>query len=133
MASEYKNVYENVIKTNDDALWEDVEHQVGLIKESDPVILNICKNLLYARKLSERKNIPQIFLNQLADLLEKSDFDEDKLGEVLKLIRLYEFTQRLEYLMQETANLTEGFMPVPRKEDKTARAMLRIITDYIKH
>jgi len=130
MVSEYIDVYKNAIKTTDENLWKDVEHKVSMIRESDEVILNICKNLLYAQYLTQRKNIPLVFLKSLSELLIKSDFNEDRLGEVLKLIKLYIFTQRLEFLMQEKTELTEGFMPVPMKEDKVAKAMQGLITEY---
>ena len=132
MAEEYKDVYRKAIKTGDDELWESVVRKVSMIRESDEVILHICKHLLYAQCLAQRKNIPMIFLSGLAGLLTKSNYDEDRLGEVLRLIRLYLFTQRLEFLMQEKAGLTEGFMPVPMKDDKAAQAMLALVTDYKK-
>lgn len=130
MTNSYKEVYRQAIKSTDDTLWNDVEHKVSLVKEDNAVILNISKNLLYAQYLYQRKNFPQIFLNSLSELLTKSDYDEDRLGEVLKLIRLYTFTQHLEYVMQESSQLTEGFMPVPMKKDKVADEMLTLITDY---
>lgn len=130
MVDEYKKVYSDAITTTDSTLWTDIEHQVSMIRESDEAILNICKNLLYAQCMYIRKNIPQSFLNKMSECLYKSDYDEDRLGEVLKLIKLYVFTQRLEYLMQETAGLTEGFMPLPMKEDKAAKAMQEFITNY---
>ncbi|MDO4195067.1 MAG: hypothetical protein Q4D33_02825, partial [Prevotellaceae bacterium] len=85
-----------------------------------------------AQYLVQRKNLPQIFLNQLADVMERSDYDEDKLAGVLKLIKLYQFTQNIEHVMMTTANLGEGYMPVPYKEDKASKAMLDMITDYNK-
>ncbi len=130
MVSEYKAVYGRIVKSTDDSLWNEVERKVKMIKENDSVILNICKNLLYAQYLSHRKNIPMIFLNGLSEIFVKSDYDEDRLGEVLKLIHLFQFTQRLEFVMQEKANLTEGFMPLPLKEDKVAKSLLAMITDY---
>lgn len=130
MAEEYKSVYRHSIKTIDENLWSEVEHKVQLINEKDEIILNICKNLLYAQYLSQRRNIPQVFISGLSELFIKSDYDEDRLDEVLKLIHLNLFTERLEYVMQEAAGLTEGFMPLPMKEDKIAGQMLTIITDY---
>lgn len=132
MAAEYKELYRKIIKSTDDSLWDEVENKVKLIKEDDAVILNICKNLLYAQHLTVRKNLPLVFLKGLAELFVKSDYDEDRLGEVLKLINLFLFTQHLEFVMQESAQLTEGFMPLPMKADKVANNMLTLITDYQK-
>lgn len=132
MASEYKDVYIKYIRVNDDKLWEDIVRKVGMIRESDEMILNICKNLLYAQCLATRRNIPHTFINNLSNLLTNSNYDEDRLGEVLKLINLYHFTQRLEYILREKSGLTEGFMPLPMKDDKATHQMLTLITDYKK-
>lgn len=132
MCSEYRAIYHEAVKRNDEAVWDAVDSKMNLLKDIDPVIVNICKNLLYAQYLVQRKNLPQIFLNQLADVMERSDYDEDKLAGVLKLIKLYQFTQNIEHVMMTTANLGEGYMPVPYKEDKASKAMLDMITDYNK-
>lgn len=132
MASEYKDVYIKSIKTNDDKIWENIIHKVSMIREQDEVILNICRNLLYAQCLATRQNIPQIFIDNLSNLLTNSNYDEDRLGEVLKLIHLYMFTQQLEYILQEKSGLKEGFMPIPMKEGKLAHQMLSFITNYKK-
>ena len=131
MTSLYKASYNEAINANDEAMWDDIERQVQKLQPTAEVIGSVIKNILYAHKLYERRNIPQVFLNQMAHLLENSDFDEQLLGDILKTLRLLTFTGRLEYIMSETAGLGEGYMPVPHINDKLAEEMLALVTNYI--
>lgn len=59
-----------------------------------------------------------------------SNYNEDTMAEVLKLIKLDVFTQHLEYVMMEKSGLTEGFMPIIYKKDKVSEKMLDLVTNY---
>ncbi len=130
MAYEYMMVYAKNAKTNDMALWAEIDAKISLLNEDDKDIVTICRNLLYAKYLYEKENIPKKFLSDLTVLLESSDYDEDHFADVLRLITLHDFTARMEYLLGECAGLAEGFMPIPMNGDKEARAMVRMVTDY---
>ncbi len=130
MAYAYMMVYARNNKTNDTTLWEDIDAKMGLLNEDDKAIVAICRSLLYAKYLYEKENIPKTFLRDLTKLLVSSDYDEDHFADVLRLITLYDFAARMEYLLGEQAGLTEGFMPIPMNADKEARNMVRMVTDY---
>ena len=42
-----------------------------------------------------------------------ADYDEDKLGTILKELKIYRFVSGLETVMGKKSQLTEGFMPIP--------------------
>ncbi len=130
MATQYKEVYKKAFDDTDEALWEEVNKRIGMLKEKDESILEISHNLLYAQYLSIRGNIPQKFLDKLSALMTTSNYDEDTMTEVLKLINIDVFTQHLEYVMMEKSGLTEGFMPIIYKKDSTSEKMLDIVTNY---
>lgn len=130
MATQYKEVYKLAFDNTDEALWEEVNKRIGMLKEKDESILEISRNLLYAQYLSVRGNIPQKFLNKLSALMTDSNYNEDTMAEVLKLINIDIFTQHLEYVMMEKSELTEGFMPIIYKKDSTSEKMISIVTDY---
>ncbi len=132
MAYAYMAIYERNIKANDTLLWENINDKIALLNEDDDKIIEICRYLLYAQYLYEKNNIPKPFLQTLTALFVNSDYNEDDFTEVLKLIRLYEFTRSLEYVMQEETALTEGFMPIPMNNDKGAKEMLKTVTNYKK-
>ena len=130
MAEQHLILYKEATEETDKKLWEEVVKKIELLNEADESIVEICKNLMYAQYLHQRGNIPQKFIDNLSKLMTVSNYDEDHLSDVLKLINLYSFTQRLEYVMQEDSTLTEGFMPVPMREDAAAKEMLKLITNY---
>ncbi len=130
MAYAYMKVYATSTKTSDTTLWEDIDAKIGLLNEGDKAIVAICRNLLYAKHLYEKENIPKTFLRDLTLLLVSSDYDEDHFADVLRLITLHDFAARMEYVLGEETGLTEGFMPIPMNADKEARDMLRMVTDY---
>lgn len=130
MVEQYMTVYNEAVKKQDEALWAEVKGKVSLLKIEDPTIVTLCERILYAHYLYQRQSIPQSYIDDLSVLMTKSDYDEGKMGEVLKLIHLDLFTQQLEFVMKSKSTLTDGFMPIPCKEDKTSQQMLNIITDY---
>ncbi len=130
MATQYKEVYKEAYEKTDANLWEEVNKRIEMLKETDASILEISRNLLYAQYLYQRGNIPQKFLDTLTALMTASNYNEDTMTEVLKLIQLDVFTQHLEYVMMEKSGLTEGFMPIIFKKDNTSVKMLDIVTDY---
>ncbi len=130
MASSYKTIYKEAMERTDVTLWNEVNRRIGLLKEKDEAIQEICKNILYAQYLYQRRNLPQTFLDKLSALMTASNYNEDTMAEVLKLIKLDVFTQHLEYVMMEKSGLTEGFMPIIYKKDKVSEKMLDLVTNY---
>jgi hypothetical protein len=130
MASAYKIVYKEAIEETDAALWKEIDRKIGMLNEKDEAILLICRHLLYAQYMYKRQNIPHKFINNLAVLMTNSNYNEDDMIEMLKLINLNVFTQHLEYVMMEKSALTEGFMPIIYKKDKVSEKMIELVTDY---
>ena len=59
-----------------------------------------------------RRQIAQNELDDFSTLLIQSDYDEDKMAEILDKLKVYDFMQSLEKVMEEKSQLTEGFMPI---------------------
>ncbi len=130
MASAYSATYERDVNGGERSVWTEIDDKVRLLNESDENIVSLCRSLLYAQYLYDKRCIPKDFLLSLTNRLKNSDYDEEHFADVLHLISLYDFTQRLEYVLQEQAALTEGFMPIPMNSDKKAKEMLKAVTDY---
>ena len=67
-------------------------------------------------------------LRQLADLytaIKYNDYDEDRLAEVLRHLRIYRYARRIIQLLAEKVQLKEGFMPFPPLNDRQTRRILR--------
>ena len=69
----------------------------------------IISQVLQIKSRMPHKNIPQKYLDDLHTLLYADDYDEDAIKEELK------------------TGLTEGFMPIPAKEGRKSREILKYI------
>ncbi|MCD8305378.1 MAG: hypothetical protein LUC49_01760 [Prevotella sp.] len=129
MAEAYAKLYARLIEENDAALRESVDAKIKLLKEDDENIVKICRELLYAQCLCRQRTLPKSFLAALTDLFTRSDYDEERFDDVLKLINLHAFTARLERAMQQLTGLKEGFMPVAPSSEKEAREIMKIVIE----
>ncbi len=132
MAYAYLTAYERNTSSNDTTIIENIDNKMRLLNEGDENIVAICRYLLYAQYLCQKQNIPLTFLHELTQAMVNADYDEEHFADVLDLMNLYDFTQRLEYVLSQKSTLTEGFMPIPFLNDKEARDMLKIVTNYEK-
>lgn len=132
MIAAYNETYTKAFNINEENLRRHIKERITLLNEEDAVITNICEQLLYAQYLYQRRNIPQPYLQSLSTFMTENDYDEERLMKLLQLLQLDIFTQQLEFVMKEQTGLTEGFMPVIWKEDKTAHDISTTITNYLQ-
>jgi len=70
-------------------------------------------------------------MKHLCELYQKIKFDkydEDKLQEIFKRMRIHKFAARLIFVMNDVIGLSEGFMPIEPLDDKTADKLRVAIT-----
>ena len=73
----------------------------------------VLKGFLYLHYKYGRRQILQQDMDAQSQLMLTADYDEDKLGTILKELKLYRFVSGLETVMEKKSQLTEGFMPIP--------------------
>ncbi len=83
----------------------------------------VSKQLLYDKYLNTRGLLTTKRLEETAQLLIRTDYDEDRLAALLPKLGITTFTQELLALLEEQSLLTEGFMPIKR-----GKKPLKIIT-----
>lgn len=130
MMTAYSEVYAKAYEINEAEMQKFVKDKIALLNEENVTITTLCERLLYAQLLYQRRNIPLRYLQELTDFMTANDYDEDRLASLLQLLQLDIFTQQLEYAMKEQTGLTEGFMPIIWKEDKTSKDILTTLTNY---
>ena len=67
-------------------------------------------------------------LRQLADLytaIKYNDYDADRLGEVLRHMRIYRYARRIIQVLSEKIQLKEGFMPFAPLNDRQTRKIIK--------
>lgn len=95
------------------------------LNREETLIRQIVIMLANTRQM-ERKG--SLALRQLADLytaIKYNDYDEDRLAEVLRHLRIYRYARRIIQLLAEKVQLKEGFMPFPPLNDRQTRRILR--------
>ena len=80
----------------------------------------------YVRKRDEREHA-QKELEDFSTLLIRSDYDEDKMAEILERLKIYDFMESLEKVMEEKTQLTEGFMPVMAIDNSLTKKIKKTI------
>ena len=98
-------------------MQETIEKKLALAKvdAADKVAL-VSKQLLYDKYLNTRGLLTTKRLEETAQLLICTDYDEDRLAALLPKLGITTFTQELLALLEEQSLLTEGFMPIKRSK-----------------
>ncbi len=130
MASSYIAVYQEAYKTTELSLLNHILDIMKPLALADENISFILQKFIHAQYLHEKGCLPKLFLDNMAQQMTMRNYDEDSMAALLKQVGIYEFAQRLEYVMQEESSLTEGFMPIPLLCDKQAEKMIKLITNY---
>ena len=123
-------LYEETIKNHDEKIRANIAEKVSTIKENDESINTLLRDILYARYQLHRGGLPVLTLDNLSQHLTKSDIDEDHFAQILNDMKIDKFFARLECVMESESTLTEGFMPTPKLEDRTANKIKSSITRY---
>ncbi len=130
MASKAVEMYKKVIDDNECLTKKHIVSFLKRKKVSDDTIKTICFKLLYIKHLLRRGNLPRHFLQDLADYLTFNNYDEDKMSTTLKKAGIIKFASRMMYVLNNNSTLTEGFMPIAATDDKQARHIESLITNF---
>ena len=87
----------------------------------------IISQVLQIKSRMPHKNIPQQYLDDLHTLLYADDYDEDAIKEELGKLKLSNYAASVFQAMTEKTGLTEGFMPIPAKEGRKSREILKYV------
>ena len=74
------------------------------------------------------QNIPQSYLETTKNMFVESNYDEADMRTALELLKLSKFAPHVMALLNQTCNLTEGFMPVEESKGKIVEKMKAITT-----
>lgn len=93
----------------------------------DEVIKTICIMLLNIKFHLQKRTLSMYHLTELYEVLKYEDYDEDKLQEVLKYMKIKDLASRLIQVLSETVLLEEGFMPLAPLDDKKTHRIKQLI------
>ncbi len=130
MANKAVEMYKKVIDDNECLTKKHIAAFLKQKKINDDTIKAICFKLLYIKQLLRRGNLPRHLLQDLADCLTISNYDEDKMSTTLKKAGIMRFASRMMYVLNNNSTLTEGFMPIAATGDKQAKHIESLITNF---
>ena len=87
----------------------------------------IIAQIMQIKSRMPHKNIPQKYLDDLHILLYADNYDEDAILEELNKLKLANYAASVFQAMTEKTGLTEGFMPLPAKNGRKSKEILKYI------
>ncbi len=124
-----KQLYDEVIIKHEEAVKDNIAKRIEKLKNDvqDDVLKDVLKSCLYMRYRYHRRQIAQKELEDFSTLLIRSDYDEDKMAEILERLKIDEFMESLEKVMEEKTQLTEGFMPIMAIDNSLTKKIKKTI------
>ena len=93
--------------------------------EEDAIIKKIATIIANTRQIERKKKLSLRLLADLYTVIKYNDYDEDRLADALRHLRLYRYSCRMIQLLAEKVLLKEGFMPVPPRDDRKTKGIKR--------
>ena len=93
--------------------------------EEDAIIKKIATIIANTRQVERKKKLSLRLLADLYTVIKYNDYDEDRLADVLRHLRLYRYSRRMIQLLAEKILLKEGFMPIPPLDDRNTKSIKR--------
>ena len=91
--------------------------------EDDAIIKKITTIIANTRQAERKKKLSLRLLADLYKAIKYNDYDEDRLADVLRHLRLYRYSRRMIQLLAEKVLLKEGFMPFPPRNDRKTKGI----------
>ena len=91
--------------------------------EEDAIIKKIATIIANTRQIERKKKLSLRLLTDLYTVIKYNDYDEDRLADVLRHLRLYRYSRRIIQLLAEKVLLKEGFMPFPPRNDRKTKGI----------
>ena len=93
--------------------------------KEDAIIKKIATIIANTRQIERKKKLSLRLLADLYTVIKYNDYDEDRLADALRHLRLYRFSRRIIQLLAEKVLLKEGFMPIPPRDDRKTKGIKR--------
>ena len=95
------------------------------INSDETIVRTIAIMLANAHQLDRKQTLSMRHLADLYTMIKYNDYDEDRLAEVLRHMRLYRFSRRIIQLLVNKLHLEEGFRPFSPLADNGLKAIIK--------
>lgn len=94
-------------------------------KREEKLIRQIAIMIANIQQVQKKRMLSLRHLADLYTIIKYNDYDEDRLADVLRHMRLYSFARRIIQLLADKLRLEEGYMPIKPLNDRTTRGIIR--------
>nr|MBP7471666.1 glycosyl transferase family 1 [Prevotella sp.] len=115
----YYKVFENYEKIRNEKIKASIT--------SENAEADILTKIMIIHSRMPHHNIPVCYIEQLNALLNNTEYSDDIVKEQLEKVKLTDFAAELFFVMSETMNLTEGFMPLPPLKNRKTKTIKKYI------
>ena len=95
------------------------------INSDETIVRTIAIMLANAHQLDRKQILSMRHLADLYTMIKYNDYDEDRLAEVLRHMRIYRFSRRIIQLLVDKLHLEEGFRPFSPLADNGLKAIIK--------
>ena len=95
------------------------------INSDETIVRTIAIMLANAHQLDRKQTLSMRHLADLYTMIKYNDYDEDRLAEVLRHMRIYRFSRRIIQLLVDKLHLEEGFRPFSPLADNGLKAIMK--------
>lgn len=95
------------------------------LKQDETLIREIVTMMANTRQVERRDRLSLRLLADLYTAIKYNDYDEDRLAELLRRMRIYRYSRRIIQLLADKIHLKEGFMPFPPLNDRRTKGITR--------
>lgn len=95
------------------------------INSDETIVRTIAIMLANAHQLDRKQTLSMRHLADLYTMIKYNDYDEDRLAEVLRHMRIYCFSRRIIQLLVDKLHLEEGFRPFSPLADNGLKAIMK--------
>lgn len=111
-------------------ITKSIEQKIKGVANLNDTTQSLATAILYTQYLLQRNTLTISSLEALAQQMMTSEYDEDLFTNTLQQLHADKFTAGVEQVMIELSLLTEGFMPIPHKNNRSAREIRQAIQIY---
>ncbi len=95
------------------------------LKQEEALLKEIATMMANTRQVERKDTLSLRLLADLYTTIKYNDYDEDRLAELLRHMRIYRYSRRIIQLLADKIHLKEGFMPFPPLNDRRTKGIVR--------
>lgn len=95
------------------------------LKQEETLLKKIATMMANTRQVERKDTLSLRLLADLYTAIKYNDYDEDRLAELLRRMRIYRYSRRIIQLLADKIHMREGFMPFPPLNDRRTKGIIR--------